>query len=278
MESIGSTYRLAPPDTKRKIKRVVEVWSQRSIFPPECLTGLDESLGLGGEPAPFTGLGGSSFGDIGVPQSLKSLATVQKPVDATGSTADKLITSSLEEYNQLFQSDALPAPPTYAQKLAKVQKSLDSASNEMQKSITARKALIEKLKNMLEMNEIALISSEAQLADVNSKLSRTTETRKEVEEMLVSSVESIETGEPITAVAKGEEYTPFENNGIPQYSPASSDEEDNGEDRSSKRQKTEEEVEESPEEKSSGNNAAFKGLEGLDPAVAEFLANMVKGK
>lgn len=295
-DALADTYRQVPKDVKDRIKRVIDVWKQRMVFPPETLEIIDNKvLTAPAAPSSSSGMmaGGSSllnnisgFGDGGmsvIPPTLKQLTSLQRALDDNETNVQKLRDPVIKEYSELFDTEALPAPPAYAKKLASLSTNLESATMATKKSITTRKDVLSHLKALVETNETALKEEETLLSELDEKLNHTKATKTEIEGMLVGSEAEAPTEsttppaarepspptppapepEPLSPVQQ-EQYSPIDNADAPAYSPLSSDDEDTSE-RQTKKQKTE-------EKPGNGN-----GVEGLDPAVAQFLSSVSGG-
>lgn len=294
-DALADTYRQVPSDVKDRIKRVIDVWKQRMVFPQETLEIIDNKvLAAPGGPSSSSGMtGGSSLlnnisgfggGMSVIPSALKQLTSVQKSLEDNEGKAQKLREPVIKEYSSLFDTEVLPAPPAYARKLSSLLTNLESATTSTKKSIETRTDVLSHLKTLVESNEAALKKEEALLSELDEKLKHTKETKTEVEGMLVGSeadsavpetsttppapepsppTPSAPEPEPLSPVRQ-EQYSPVDNVEAPAYSPLSSDDEDISE-RQTKKQKTEEKPE-------NGN-----GVEGLDPAVAQFLSSVSGG-
>lgn len=294
-DTLADTYRQVPKDIKDRIKRVIDVWKQRMVFPPETLEMIDKKvLTEPGAPSSSSGMaGGSSLlnnisgfgGSMSViPSALKQLTSLQSRLEDNETKVQKLRDPVIKEYSELFDTEALPAPPAYAKKLSSLLTNLESATTSTQKSIATRKDVLSHLKSLVETNEASLKKEESLLSDLDEKLKHTKETKTEVEGMLVGSEAEATAPEPSAtppapepspptppapepeplSPVQQEQYSPVDNSEAPAYSPLSSDDEDTSE-RQTKKQKTDDKPE-------NGN-----GVEGLDPAVAQFLSSVSGG-
>lgn len=293
-DALADTYKQVPKDVKERIKRVIDVWKQRMVFPPETLEVIDNkvltapaasssSSQMAGGSSLLNNISGFGGGGMSViPSSLKQLTSVQKALDENETKVQNLRDPITKEYSDLFDTEALPAPPAYAKKLASLLTNLEMATASTKKVIATRKDVLSHLKTLIETNEAALKNEDSFLSELDEKLKHTKETKTEVEGMLVGSEADVEAEsttppapepspptppapepEPLSPVQQ-EQYSPVDNTEAPAYSPLSSDDEDASKPQA-KKQKTEEKAE-------NGN-----GVEGLDPAVAQFLSTISGG-
>lgn len=292
VDSVVGAYRQVPQNIKDKIKRVVDVWRQRSIFDNSIIDTLEQRINSGVIPK-------QGFGLSMVPPALKEVATLQESIDHH-SSADQFYQNAVKSFDELFDSDALPAPPVYSKKLGELEKNIEDTLTHHQKSIASRKKMIEELKKMAEKHEQMIVYQEAHSEELNTKLQKVKETKKEVDEMQVGDevegVEEIEAPEvesftpPATEPeppkepkesmesepqsAQVEEYAPEDdtNDAAPAYDPNSSDEEEEGEgeEPASKKQKTD------GNETVQQIDSSQVNLEGLNPEVAKLLASLQK--
>jgi regulator of Ty1 transposition protein 103 len=297
--SLEQVYTEATVDSKNKIKRVVQVWGQRQVFPKDVLEDIDSRISESKRPRKGSG-GTLSLGPFsGIPPQLLTLSSLQKTEADSAATAESAVTAVSAEYAELFDSDALPAPPVYAGKLTKLHGNLTNTSLSLKSLVTNRRGLVDELRRLVKVNETALTKAQSQMSDIEQKLAHTLETKQEVESMLVEiddsqqiassdmkepsyddaqpsetnyTAEDVSENTPATEVVEEYSVQSFDNSMQPSYSPLSSDDEDD--EPQAKKQKTDTDA--TTQEAPAIHTIVSNGLEGLDPKVAEFLETMAK--
>ncbi|KAF1988911.1 DUF618-domain-containing protein [Aulographum hederae CBS 113979] len=179
-----AAYKSAPSDIQQKLRRVVEVWRQRSIFDEAIQksieTGLDQlDSNRGGKKS----LGGALFAESSVPQVLTPLVDQAKAVGNAEFTSKQAIAASLNEYSKAVGPNAvIPSPPMYAAKLSNLFKNLSTAETAVAESIKSRNSLIASLESLITAQRQVVATEEAQLADVKTKRVAAEKKRREVED------------------------------------------------------------------------------------------------
>ena len=107
------------------------------------------------------------------------------------------------EYNKHMESHSIPAPPVYAARLSQLLKTLDTAHTAVQDAITARSELIKNLELLLDTNKTALANEQQQLDELTLKRTKATEMKREVENKILSGLDSNGNGS-----REGESATP----------------------------------------------------------------------
>lgn len=277
--SIESTYRVVPSEVKARIKRVVDVWKQRQIFPPEVLQEIENRIANSSNSAKANDnvSGNSSLGLFGamsgggssaMPKELSSLASTFQNTRTGHDNAFNDAKKSIQDYEELLQADNLPAPPIYAKRLAGLLAGLQQSSSALQAQIKARKDYETALKKLLEQSEAEGKEENNLLATAAAKEQEAAEVKQEVESMLVSDLQQDEDGEfkaPSPEPLSDNEddgYVPqsIDTSAVPSYSPGSSDEEDEAQ----------------PVIKKSKVEQTAAPISGLDPAVAHLLSSLGK--
>jgi regulator of Ty1 transposition protein 103 len=274
---------------KQKIKRVIDVWAQRNVFDPSVLDEMKAKLesatvsggtASGGAAGLFgggglLGLGGSSASVAKkvAPQVVKLDGLYQELSHKSGS---KTIDDAVAAHKALFESDTLPEPAEYAEKLNDIGLKLGSAKQ----MLTDRRIIRDKIAAELEFLSLKIKEDNDKdkvlLDEVTAKTETTEDTKAEVLEMVKSGL-GPETYDNNGSAA--DTYVPpgasadIDLDAAPAYSPLS-DEDDNGIDEYEPQPKKPK-VEESTQD-TAGDGASQSGLEGLDPAVAALLSNMTK--
>lgn len=199
-EATALAYKGAPLELQGKLKRVIDVWKERSIFEPPiqaAITGRIEGMQMRGrtsldcsELTSFTEIdkarggsnttfGSSPFGSNSIPAEFSKLIALQKKTQGLASPLSTTVAGAKREYEK--QTDAsipVPSAPVYAARLNGLLKSLASAEHAVAECVKARRDLIAELDSMLSEERSALQKDET-VIDELSKQSREIETRKE---------------------------------------------------------------------------------------------------
>lgn len=192
-DATALAYKNASVEIQNKIKRVIEVWRQRTIFDVKIQDALEKRLdeidktrgaqrggGGGGK------LGGSLFGGGsggGVPTELEPLSKAHSSLAKAETTARGIVPSANTEYTKLADpATPLPSPPVHAAKLASLMKTLASAHSAVESSINARRELISGLEKLLETNRNALSIDQATASELSDRLTATESRKREVED------------------------------------------------------------------------------------------------
>ncbi|ODQ64293.1 DUF618-domain-containing protein [Nadsonia fulvescens var. elongata DSM 6958] len=326
-EAITNAYRKSSPEIKSKIKRVVEVWKQRSIFPAQTINDIESKLKNIGATPPALGSPSSrsmlqgglsmlSSSGSSVPSELVDFVASFRSAHAKSTSADILVASSTSEYTNLVESDALPAPEVYSAKLAVIINSLTKASDIALEAKQERLSFINKLEGLLNTAKSALKSDEDSLKQIMEKKNEAIELKKELDGD-IDPTERVTSADLTQPKAQDDNNSTQYDESVPQYdnvsspeapaySPLSSDNEDNEpestisisqpsepivvaasetepvptpdsvatstevEDPVIKKRKLDEASPVGPDP------ANIVGLEGLDPAVANFLSSLVQ--
>ena len=148
--AVANILRHVPADVQGKVRRVVDVWRQRTVFAPDVLARLD------------------------VVVKEKPGSVISKPVQATP-PALKAVTEAYRTLDELMASMSLSAGTTdillgmaesstedVESKLNQVTASIDNVEKLLQSASTAREAVIAELRALLEINEAAQADQENQ--------------------------------------------------------------------------------------------------------------------
>ncbi|KAM0715017.1 hypothetical protein Q7P37_009482 [Cladosporium fusiforme] len=192
-DATALAYKNASVEIQNKIRRVIEVWRQRTIFDVKIQDALEKRLddidktrgaqrggGGGGK------LGGSLFGGGSggaVPPELESLGKLQTALTKAETSARGVVASANTEHTKLTDPNAaLPSPPVHAAKLASLMKSLASAHSAVESSIKARTELIASLEQLLHSNRDTLATDQATASELSTRLTTTESRKREVED------------------------------------------------------------------------------------------------
>ncbi|KAK9237241.1 RNA polymerase II-binding domain-containing protein [Lipomyces kononenkoae] len=262
-EALENAYRQCSPDLQAKIRRVVDVWRQRTVFPDDVLKGIETRLDDADKKKPKQISGGRRIGQgmafsLGLPLELSKLATAHSDVQSKVNTLGEAVASANKLYSAVTEADALPAPMEYASQIEKVLTSVNGALKASDDMLQSRHELIRQLEALLSVNKAALESETNQHGVLEEKKQKALDLQKEVSDMILGNI--------------SEPSNDDTNHDI---------DIDYSEDRNSPLDKEEESVVPDPvykplsETKPSGEKAqALSGLEGLDPALVNFLSSL----
>lgn len=192
-DATALAYKNASVEIQNKIRRVIEVWRQRTIFDVKIQDALEKRLddidktrgaqrggGGGGK------LGGSLFGGASggaVPPELEALSKSQTALTKAETSARGVVASTNTEYAKLTDPEtALPSPPVHAAKLASLMKSLASAHSAMESSIKARTELIAGLEKLLQSNRDTLTEDQTTASELSTRHSEIEARKSSVED------------------------------------------------------------------------------------------------
>ncbi|GKZ56916.1 regulation of nuclear pre-mRNA domain containing protein 1B [Aspergillus niger] len=187
-EATAIAYKGSSNDIQQKLRRVVEVWRQRSIFElpiQEAVEArvdeIDKSRSTGKKPL----LGGSLFSSSSgsTPSELQPLVPLQVAVSKATVASTASATAANAEYDKMHDpSTPLPTPPVHAARLSQLLKALANAESSVSEVIKSRIALIEGLEKLLETNRSALSKEQSIVAQLTERKSETEATKREVED------------------------------------------------------------------------------------------------
>lgn len=204
-EATAIAYKGSSNDIQQKLRRVVEVWRQRSIFelpiqeavearvdgrspcvvlfihPAYSAVEIDKSRSTGKKPL----LGGSLFSSSSgsTPSELQPLVPLQVAVSKATVASTASATAANAEYDKMHHpSTPLPTPPVHAARLSQLLKALANAESSVSEVIKSRIALIEGLEKLLETNRSALSKEQSIVAQLTERKSETEATKREVED------------------------------------------------------------------------------------------------
>ena len=128
-------------------------------------------------------LGGSLFSSSAssAPPELEPLVPLQNALTKAEVSLATSMSTSDTEYDKLTINPA-PTPPVHAARLHALLKNLASAENAVSESMKARRALIERLENLIMDNKSKLASEEAKLTETSSRKTSIDTKRREVED------------------------------------------------------------------------------------------------
>ena len=226
-DAMALAYKSASQEVQGKLKRVVEVWRQRSIFDKAIQESVEKrigeldkargSRGMGGGGAGSGGrLGGSLFGGAGaVPSELEGVSQSQAALSQAGTGVKPVVDTANAEYAKLTDPAAnLPTPPVHAARLSALMKNLATAQGAVEASINARKQLLAGLEKLVESNRAKLAEEETTATDLASRRDGVEMKKKEVEDGIMrglSAPSSPDIPTPTSATLSNGTFAPTSN-------------------------------------------------------------------
>ncbi|EFR03258.1 DUF618 domain-containing protein [Nannizzia gypsea CBS 118893] len=190
-DATATAFKGASNEIQQKLRRVVEVWRQRSIFEKPIqdavearVEEIDKSKPAGKKPL----LGGSLFSSSpgSLPQELQPLAPLQVATSKASISSNATVTTANTEYDKLNGPSAeIPTPPVYAARLSTLLKSLANAESSVSEVIKCRQSLIEGLEKVLDTNRAALVKEKSQAEQLSSRRIETENKKRDVEDAII---------------------------------------------------------------------------------------------
>ncbi|BCS20586.1 CTD-interacting domain-containing protein [Aspergillus puulaauensis] len=190
-EAVATAYKGSSNDIQQKIRRVIEVWRQRSIFElpiQEAVEArvdeIDKSRSTGKKPL----LGGSLFSSPSgsTPSELQPLVPLQVSLSKAAVASGTSGTAANSEYDKMSDPNVpLPTPPVHAARLSQLLKTLANAESSVSEVIKSRAALIDGLEKLLETNRTALSKEEALAVQLQERKAETEAKKRDVEDAIM---------------------------------------------------------------------------------------------
>ncbi|DAA79560.1 TPA_exp: Uncharacterized protein A8136_0333 [Trichophyton benhamiae CBS 112371] len=190
-DATATAFKGASNEIQQKLRRVVEVWRQRSIFEKPIqdavearVEEIDKSKPAGKKPL----LGGSLFSNSpgSLPQELQPLAPLQIATSKASVSSNATVTIANTEYDKLNGPSAeIPTPPVYAARLSTLLKTLANAESSVSEVIKCRQSLIEGLEKVLDTNRAALVKEKSQVEQLSSRRTETENKKRDVEDAII---------------------------------------------------------------------------------------------
>ncbi|EZF44012.1 hypothetical protein H102_02635 [Trichophyton rubrum CBS 100081] len=190
-DATATAFKGASNEIQQKLRRVVEVWRQRSIFEKPIqdavearVEEIDKSKPAGKKPL----LGGSLFSNSpgSLPQELQPLAPLQIATSKASVSSNATVTIANTEYDKLNGPSAeIPTPPVYAARLSTLLKTLANAESSLSEVIKCRQSLIEGLEKVLDTNRAALVKEKSQVEQLSSRRTETENKKRDVEDAII---------------------------------------------------------------------------------------------
>ncbi|CAG7927067.1 unnamed protein product [Penicillium olsonii] len=192
VEATSAAYKGSSADYQQRIRRVIEVWRQRSVFEGPILDAVEsrvDEIDKGRSTAKKQTLGGSFFKDPSsgsTPSELQPLVPLQVALSKAAVSAGSSNTTATAEFDKLHDpNDAQPTLPVHAARLSQLLKSLANAENSVSEVIKSRRALIDGLEKMLQTNRAELSKEENIAADLTKKKASADAKKHEVEDAIM---------------------------------------------------------------------------------------------
>ncbi|KAK4561445.1 hypothetical protein LTR86_004763 [Recurvomyces mirabilis] len=217
-EGTASAYKGANEGTQGKIRRVVEVWRQRSVFEGSILDAVEARLGEvdKGRSAKSGGkLGGSLFGGGagGLPAELEGLGKSQAVLTKADVAKGPAVDSAEKEYAKMTDPNAtLPTPPVHAARLSALMRNLASAQGAVEASISARKELLQGLEKLMASARTKLAEDEQTATMLMARKEGIEVQKKEVEDGIMRGLSNPSTP-AVTTPVSGHSHTAAGANG-----------------------------------------------------------------
>ncbi|KHO00919.1 DUF618 domain protein [Metarhizium album ARSEF 1941] len=183
-EASSIAYKGAPAEIQAKLRRVIDVWKDRSIFEAPIqkaiesrLDELDKARG-----APKSGFSGSPFGGSSVPSEFAPLIAAHQKTVKLGGPLQTTISSATQEYDKQMDPDvAPPSAPVYAARLNGLLKTLANAESAVAECVKAREHLVSGLEKMLDENRSALAADKNAAAELLKRKMEIEDKKQQVE-------------------------------------------------------------------------------------------------
>ncbi|KND88452.1 hypothetical protein TOPH_06818 [Tolypocladium ophioglossoides CBS 100239] len=185
-EAAAIAYKGAPAEIQAKLRRVMDVWKDRTIFELPIQGAiearLDELDKARGTAKP--GFGGSPFGSssVGVPSEFAPLVSAHQKVSKLSVPLNATISSANQEYEkQMDPNTAVPSAPVYAARLNGLLKTLANAESAVAECVKAREGLVSGLEKMLDANRATLKSDKSAAGELLKRKEEIEDKKQQVE-------------------------------------------------------------------------------------------------
>ncbi|RPA87452.1 DUF618-domain-containing protein [Ascobolus immersus RN42] len=184
-----SAYRETPAPIAEKIRRVVQVWKERSVFPEAVLKQIEVGLAAADKDRtdPVRVAAASSSSRPTIPSELREVVAAQTSVSTKVPQATSLYKDAKAQFGE---TSSMVGPATVqASQLATLLKTLDAAHVAVQGAINDRTTLIKACQSIIEMNSTAIAGEQAFLEELASKRSVVADRKAMVEHALATGTE-----------------------------------------------------------------------------------------
>lgn len=201
-EATAIAYKGSPHETQGKIRRVIEVWRQRSIFNPGIQQEVEKRLNDvdSSRTTKKPALGGSLFSGSSIPTDLAPVAPQALALQKADLAAKPALATANQDYEKLTNPNAsVPSPPMHAAGLAALTKKLALAESAVADSLKARQALVAGLEKLLQTNKDKLLQEEELVEDLHTRKDAIESRKREVEEAILKGLSAAEQNRISTA-------------------------------------------------------------------------------
>ncbi|KAL6900285.1 hypothetical protein GGI43DRAFT_404982 [Trichoderma evansii] len=187
-EAAAVAYKGAPAEIQGKLRRVIDVWKDRTIFEAPIQAAIESRLNeldkARGSVKP--GFGGSPFGGGSsappVPSEFTPLVSAHQTVTKLSVPLKTTVASANQEYEkQVDVTVPVPSAPVYAARLNGLLKTLASAESAVAECVKARESLISGLEKMLDANRAALESEKTTAFELSTRKREIEDKKQQVE-------------------------------------------------------------------------------------------------
>ncbi|GAB1314897.1 hypothetical protein MFIFM68171_05107 [Madurella fahalii] len=193
-DATSVAYKGATSDVQAKLRRVVDVWKERSIFDREVMLELEAKLAEIDRTRPTANVGGfgnpmfsSSSSASSIPPEIAPLVAPQQAVAKSLQPMKNALNSANAEYEKLTDPAAnSTALPVQAARLNGLLKSLANAEGAVTESIRARRELLRELEKVLTANREALEDEEQQMRELSGRRTEIEQKKQAVELAIIS--------------------------------------------------------------------------------------------
>ncbi|CEJ94596.1 hypothetical protein VHEMI10115 [[Torrubiella] hemipterigena] len=201
-EAVAIAYKGAPVELQNKLRRVLDVWRERSIFEAPIqaainsrLEELDKARGT-----PKSGFGNSPFSGNAIPTEFAKVIAQRKKAQTLATPLQATIASAQQEYEkQTDTSVAVPSAPVYAARLNGLLKTLANAEHAVAECVKTREELVAEMEAMLAVERSALQADTASAASLAEKKQEIEKKKEMVEVAIMQALGPASNGEPVLA-------------------------------------------------------------------------------
>ncbi|KAH6840956.1 RNA polymerase II-binding domain-containing protein [Chaetomium sp. MPI-CAGE-AT-0009] len=201
-DATSVTYKGAPVDVQGKLRRVIDVWRERSIFDKEVMHDLEHRLAEIDKARPAAnagGFGGNAFSSSGpsIPPELIPLVAPQQATTKAAQPMKNSLNTANADYEKLSDPTTTTAAlPVQAARLSGLLKTLANAEGAVTQCIRARKDLIKELEGILATNREALDADEKQMMELSGRRTEVEQKRQAVEMAIIGNLSAGEKQSP----------------------------------------------------------------------------------
>lgn len=194
-EAIASAYKGAPSEVQAKLRRVVEVWRERSIFEQPIQAAVETRIGEldKAKGASRTAIGGGSiFGSASsssssaaaLPQEFVPLVAPQRSVTKLLISTQGAASKADSEYEKIMNNPP-PAAPVFAARLNGLLKTIADGEDAVAQMVQARTDLKTVLDNLQAQYHKLLEADKQRLAQLAQRRVEVDERKRQVEDKIM---------------------------------------------------------------------------------------------